>query len=84
MVDGWLNLVKFLTAQFGLPGSMAVGLCCYLIWLLREERLAHSATRDKIDQINEKRIEMSSTYLLAVRELKEALEAVTATLGKGK
>jgi hypothetical protein len=81
-MEGWLNLVKFLTSQFGLPGSLALALCGYLIWLLREERTAHGATRDKIDAINEKRIEASTQYLVAVRELKEALEAVTGLLGK--
>lgn len=81
-MDGWLNLVKFLTSQFGLPGSLAVALCGYLIYLLREERAAHAATRDKIDQINEKRIEMTSQFLLTIKDLKEALEAVSAIIGK--
>lgn len=84
MTDAWLKLVTFLTGAFGLPGSMAVCLLCYVIYLLGEERKAHLATRDKIDQINEKRIELHATYMQAIRDLKESLEAVSAILGKSK
>lgn len=82
MIDGWLNLIKFITSQFGLPGSLAVAIAGYLIWILQEERKAHSKTRDKIDEINEKRIEMAKSTTLAIVDLKEALDAVTAILGK--
>lgn len=81
-MDGWLKLVQFLTAQFGLPGSMAAALACYLIWLLQKEREAASRLQDKIDTINEKRIELNATYMLAIREMKESLQAVQAILGK--
>ena len=82
MVDGWLNLVKFITSQFGLPGSLAVGIAGYLIWLLQKEREAHAQTRNKIDEINEKRIEFTKTTIQGLVDLKEALDAVTAILGK--
>jgi len=82
MIDGWLNLIKFVTSQFGLPGSLAVAIAGYLIWILKEERAAHAKTRDKIDEINEKRIEVARSTTLAIHELKEALDAVTAILGK--
>lgn len=81
-MEGWLNLVKFLTSQFGLPGSLAVGIAGYLIYLLREERLAHNSTRDKIDAINEKRLEQSITTVKIVDDLKTALQAVAAILDK--
>ena len=83
-MEGWLNLVKFLTSQFGLPGSLAVAIAGYLIWLLREERQAHLATRDKIDGINEKRIEQTVIITRTFDDLKESLKAVTAILEKGK
>lgn len=82
MVDGWLNLIKFVTSQFGLPGSLAVGIAGYLIWLLKQERDAHSKTRDKIDEINEKRIQLQEIYVNAMRDLKEALQAIQAAIGK--
>ena len=82
MTEAWVKLVQYLTTSLGFPGSMAVCLCCYLIYLLGEERKAHSSTRDKIDAINEKRIELHATYMQAIRDLKESLEAVTAILGK--
>lgn len=81
-MEGWLNLVKFLTSQFGLPGSLAVGIAGYLIYLLREERLAHNSTRDKIDTINEKRIEQTITTVKIVDDLKTSLQAVAAILEK--
>jgi hypothetical protein len=83
-MEGWLKVIQFITGQFGLPGSLAVAIASYLIYLLREERASHALTRDKIDQINEKRIETSGQMLIAIRELKDALEAVTAILGKNK
>ena len=82
MIEGWLNLVKFITSQFGLPGSLAVGIAGYLIWLLQKERESHDKTRDKVFEVNEKRIELSRTTTEAVIELKQSLQAVTALLGK--
>jgi len=81
-VEGWLNLVKYLTSQFGLPGSLAVAIAGYLIYLLREERQAHNSTRDKIDSINEKRIEQTITTVKTMDDLKVALLAVSAILDK--
>ncbi len=83
-MEGWLNLVKFLTSQFGLPGSMAVAMAGYLLYLLREERTSHLATRDKIDGINEKRIEQTVLITKTFEDLKESLRAVAAILDKGK
>ena len=82
MIEGWLNLIKFITSQFGLPGSLAVGIAGYLIWLLQKERESHDKTRDKVFEVNEKRIELSKTTTEAVIELKQSLQAVTALLGK--
>ena len=81
-MEGWLNLVKYLTSQFGLPGSLAVGIAGYLIYLLREERTAHNTTRDKIDVINEKRIEQTITTVKIVDDLKTSLQAVATFLDK--
>ena len=83
-MEGWLNLAKFLTGAFGLPGSLALALAGYLMWLLKMERDAHSATRDKIDAINEKRIEQTVTTVKIVDSLQESLRAVSAILEKGK
>lgn len=82
MVDGYLNLVKFITSQFGLPGSLAVAIAGYLIWLLNKERDAHMKTREKVDDINEKRVEFTRSTLESIKDLKDALQAVNATLGK--
>ncbi len=84
MLDGWLNLAKFLTTSFGLPGSLALGIAGYLIYLLREERTAHMATRDKIDSINEKRIEQTITTVKIQDDLKTSLQAIAAILDKAR
>ena len=84
MTEGWVKLVQFLTAQFGLPGSLALAILCYVMYLLGEERKAHSATRDKVDTINERRIELHATYLVAFKELKDSIQAIQAILGKSK
>ena len=81
-IEPWLKLIEFLTKSFGLPGSMAVLLAGYLMWLLKQEREAHSSTRDKIDQINEKRIETTAQTILIVEKLKDSLQAVAAFLSK--
>lgn len=81
-MEGWLNLAKFLTQAFGLPGSLALAVAGYLIYLLREERAAHNSTRDKIDAINEKRIEQTITTVKVIDDLKVSLQAVTAILDK--
>lgn len=82
MVDGWLNLIKFITSQFGLPGSLAVGIAGYLIYLLQKEREAHEATRQKVLEAAEKRVELSRITTEAVLELRQSLQAVAALLGK--
>ena len=81
-MEGWLNLVKYLTSQFGLPGSLAVAIAGYLIYLLREERLSHNLTRDKIDGINEKRIEQTVVITKTFEDLKESLRALLAIIEK--
>lgn len=82
MLDGWLDIIKFVTSQFGLPGSLAVAIAGYLIWLLQKEREAHEATRQKVFEVNEKRIELSKLTTEAVIELRSSLQAVAASLGK--
>lgn len=82
MIDGWLNLAKFITSQFGLPGSMAVGAVIYLVWLLQRERDAHEKTRERVDDINEKRIEFTKATLETQSQLMTALQAVSVLLGK--
>ena len=75
MVDGWLNFAKFITSQFGLPGSIMVGLVMYLMYTLREERA-------KIDMLQDKRLELHTLYIKSINDLKEALHAVAAAVDK--
>jgi hypothetical protein len=83
-MDGWIKLVQFITQAFGLPGSIAVAIAGYVIYLLQQERASHLATRDKIDAINEKRIEATAATVKIVEDLKDSLRAVTAILEKPK
>mgnify|MGYP000856094268 CR=1 FL=1 len=82
MTETWFKLVQFLTGQFGLPGSCAVGIAVYLAYLLKKEREAHDKTRDSIVALQEKRIELNATYMLLTEKLKDALEACVAYMGK--
>jgi hypothetical protein len=82
LVEGWLNLAKFITSQFGLPGSLAVGIAGYLIYLLQKERESHEVTRQKVLEAAEKRVELSKITTEAVLELRQSLQAVAAILGK--
>jgi len=63
------------TSQFGLPGSIMVALTIYLMYTLREERA-------KIDVLQDKRLELHTTYLKSLSDLKDALEALASKVGK--
>lgn len=75
MIEGWLNFAKFITSQFGLPGSMAIAIAIYLMYILREER-------QKIDVLQDKRLELHTTYLKSLNDLKDALSALASKIGK--
>jgi hypothetical protein len=75
MLDIWLKGAQWVTSQFGLPGSIMVGLTLYLMYTLREERA-------KIDVLQDKRLELHTTYLKSLSDLKDALEALASKVGK--
>lgn len=77
MTDSWVKLVQFLVTQFGPVGSCAVGLCCYLIYRLNEEQ-------KKVDVLQDKRLELHTSYISAVNQLKDSVQAIQAILGKSK
>ena len=77
MTEAWVKLVQFLITQFGPAGSMAVALCCYLIYRLNEEQR-------KVDVLQDKRLELHTQYLTAVNGLKDSIQAIEAILGKLK
>ena len=77
MTEAWLKLVQFLVTQFGPAGSMAVALCCYLIYRLNEEQ-------KKVDVLQDKRLELHTQYITAVNALKDSVQAIQAILGKDK
>lgn len=82
MLETVLKLGQFVTDKFGVPGAMAVGLVVYLAYALREERLAHEKTRDQIGLLNDKRLELLTTYLKAMQDFKEKLEAILSKVTK--
>jgi hypothetical protein len=81
-MDGWLNLAKFLTSTLGIPGAIIAGICAYLIYQLNQERQAREKDRAKIDEVNDKRVEILSTYLKAMNDFKVAIDALAAAVGK--
>ena len=82
MVDGWLNLVKFLTTTLGVPGGLILAGLAYVMWLLKLERDNHDKTREKIHEVNEKRIELLKEYLKALGDFKVSLDALTSMVKK--
>lgn len=81
-MDGWINLGNFLVKTFGLPGALLGAACVALIYLYKGERDAHVRTREKVDEVNEKRVELHSTYIKAIGDMKTSVDAVNATLTK--
>lgn len=84
MLDSWLNIWKFISAQFGVPGAIIAALCAYLIWALKAERDDHKETRKRVDEVSEKRVELLKDYLKTLNEFKASLDAVVALYLKGK
>lgn len=83
-MEGWLNLGKFVISTFGLPGAMIAGMLAYSLWLLKQERDDHKATRKQVDEVNEKRIELLTIYLKTMADFKTSVDALSAIVGKGK
>lgn len=82
MLDGWLNLAKFLSSQLGIPGALIACLALYLAWLLKLEREDHKETRKQIDVINDKRVTLLSEYQKMMYDYKVTIDALTAMVGK--
>lgn len=84
MLDSWLNIWKFISGQFGVPGAIIAAICAYLIWALKVERDDHKETRKRVDEVSEKRVELLKDYLKTLNEFKASLDAVVALYLKGK
>ena len=82
MLDGWLKLAQWITAQLGIPGALISAGLIYVVYLLREERASHEGTRKQIDAINEKRLELLSVYLKTMQEFKASLDTLTMMMKK--
>ena len=57
-----------------------IGVCVYLGWELREERLAHKGTRQFIYDLQEKRLSMHTANLEAINEVKNSLDNLTKAI----
>lgn len=84
MLDSWLNIWKFVSAQFGVPGAIIAALCCYLVWALKVERDDHKETRKKVDEMSDKRVALLENYLKTISDFKVTLDAAIAIWTKGK
>ncbi len=81
MLDGWLNLAKFLSSQLGIPGALIAVLAGYMAWLLKQERDDHKETRKQIDVINDKRVQLLSDYQKLMYDYRVSIDALTAMVG---
>ena len=82
MVNGYLDLVKFITQTLGVPGALLAAACAALAWMLKREMDAHEKTRQDIQAINEKRIETALKQVEATRQNGLSLEALAALVRK--
>jgi len=83
MAESWLKIGQFIISTFGLPGAMLACTILVLLWMYKNERDDHKATRLKVDEVNEKRIEVMQNVLKTMGDFKVSLDAVIS-LGKGK
>lgn len=81
MAESWLKIGQFIISTFGLPGALLCGIILALLWMYKNEREDHKATRAKVDEVNEKRIEAMANILKALGDYKISLDAVIA-MGK--
>ena len=83
MAESALKIGQFFISTFGLPGALLACIILALLWMYKNERDDHKATRAKVDEVNEKRIEALSNILKSLGDFKVSLDAVIA-MGKGK
>lgn len=84
MLDSWLNIWKFVSGQFGVPGAVIAAVCAYLVWALKVERDDHKETRKKVDEMSDKRVALLETYLKTISDFKVTLDAAIAIWSKEK
>lgn len=83
MAESALKIGQFFITTFGLPGALLACIILALLWMYKNEREDHKATRAKVDEVNEKRIEAMGKVLDTLQSFKVSLDAVIAE-GKAK
>lgn len=83
MAESWLKIGQFIIQTFGLPGAMLATVILVLLWMYKNERDDHKQTRQKVDEVNEKRIETMQNVLQTLGAFKTSLDAVIS-MEKGK
>lgn len=82
MVDGYLDLAKFLTQLLGPMGSLLALICVGLAYMWNRELVAHEKTRSEMQELNEKRIEAALKQAEGMKANAISLEAIAALLKK--
>lgn len=83
MAESALKIGQFFISTFGLPGALLACITLAIAWMYKNERDDHRATRAKVDEVNEKRIEAMGKVLDSLQNFKVSLDAVIA-MGKTK
>lgn len=78
MAESALKIGQFFITTFGLPGALLACIILALLWMYKNEREDHKATRAKVDEVNEKRIEALGKVLDTLQSFKISLDAVIA------
>lgn len=82
MVDGYLDLAKFVTGLLGPTGTLLAVACAGLAYMWNRELLAHEKTRNEMRELNEKRIEAALKQAEGMKANAVSLEAIAALLKK--
>jgi len=73
-----LTILQLLFGQTGALGTVLIGMCGFLAWLLIQERKSHDETRGRMQEMADKRTEIFESYIKVVADLKTSVDLLSA------
>lgn len=65
-------------------GTVLLGFCATLMWLLLREQDEHAATRRQIDELNEKRLDLATKTLSTQMQVQAAITTLIDEIKRNK
>lgn len=82
---GWASqLIPLLFNHLGAVGTVVTVFLGVVFWLLHKEQEAHDKTRDRLDEINEKRLNLAVTTLETLKDLRNSVDALGMEIKEGR